>query len=111
MYDGLTLKKFSTSPSALNAVAANLLDVIVGAYLICRHRHTVSLYAIVLIFFPLGIQLVGQVQRARAVVKSMEALPFKSTEAVFDLLFWAAIANLMLLVFIGALLKHIDGFV
>jgi hypothetical protein len=64
-----------------------------------------------LVFAPLGIQLFGQFLRARAVVRSMATLPVESAAGVFDLLFWAAIGNLMLLAFIATLLKHIDGFI
>ncbi len=29
---------------------------------------------------------------------------------IFDLLFWASLSNLLLLIYIAVLLKHLDGF-
>jgi hypothetical protein len=105
-----TGKKESRSRSALSAAAASLLCVIVTAYLASRHRHTVSIYAVMLIFVPLAIQLYGQFQRARGIVHSTESVSAKSKEVVFDLLAWGATNNLLLLVYIAALLRRIDGF-
>ncbi|MGD0893912.1 MAG: hypothetical protein ABR955_16320 [Verrucomicrobiota bacterium] len=98
------------SPSGLNAAAASLLCVMLSIYLALRHWHTVNVYGVFVIFVPLGIQIIGQFQRARGILNAMESAPITSRNAVFDMLFWAAIANLMLLVFITALLRRVDGF-
>src|SRR5271170_1846703 len=99
------------SLSALNAAAASLLCVILGLYIAYRHRHAVNIYAFTLILVPLGVQVYGQFRRAHTIFNSMESLSITSRALIFDLLFWTAITNLTLLVFIAALLKHIDGLV
>jgi hypothetical protein len=103
--------KVSDLPPALNAAAATLVCAVLSIYLVCRHRHIMNTYAVFLIFIPFGIQLLGQFQRARGIVHTMESLSVSSKSLVFDLLFWAAITNLTLLIYIAALLKHIDGFI
>jgi len=96
--------------SAFNAAFASILCLVFVAYLACRHRHAMNIYAVVLIFIPTGIQLVAQFQRARKIVKSMEIQSGTTKDGVFDLLFYGAIINLFLLSYIAALLRHIDGF-
>ena len=105
-----TGSKSAISSPVVNAAAATLLCVILSAYLIYRHWHTISIYAVFLIFVPLCIHLFGLFQRARALVDSMESDSVRSKSAVFDLSFWAAISNLTLLIYISVLLRHIDGF-
>lgn len=96
---------------AMNASLANVLGLIVATYLVCRHWHTVNIYALFFIFLPLGLQLFGQIQRARQIVHSLESVPVTSRPVILDLLFWAAITNLTLLIYIASLLRHIDGFI
>ncbi len=98
------------SSSALNATAASLLYVMLSIYLALRHWRTINVYGVFIIFVPLSIQIFGQFQRARGIVNAMESTPDTAKRSVFDMLFWAAITNLTLLVFIAALLRHIDGF-
>lgn len=99
-----------SSPPALNAAAASLLCVFLGVYIVYRHWNVINIYAVFLIFIPLGIQLVGQFQRARRIVRSKDPIPAASRSLIFDLLFWAAIGNLTFLIYIAVLLKHMDGF-
>ncbi|MGD0446621.1 MAG: hypothetical protein ABSA39_22020 [Edaphobacter sp.] len=103
--------RVSRSSSALNARVAHALFLAFGAYLAYRHRSTVNVYATFLVFIPVGIHLWGQFQRARRIVNSTEFRSETSKEAIYDLLFWAAIVNLLLLILIAALLRHIDGFI
>lgn len=106
--------KFSRSVSEANAVAESLLFVLFVAYLACRHWHTVSTYLIyvfVLVFFPVGIHLWSQFYYARRIVNSGELQSETAKSDVYNLLFRAGLTNLLLLGFIAALLKHIDGFI
>jgi hypothetical protein len=98
------------SRSMVNAAVASLLCVILSMYAALRHWRTVNVYGVLVIFVPLGIQIVGQFQRARGIFNAMGSAPIASKNAIFDVLFWAAIANLMLLALISVLLKKIDGF-
>jgi hypothetical protein len=104
-----TGKESFRSPSALNAAAASLLFVVLGMGLVIRHWHAVTVHGVCLIFVPVGIQIFVQFQRARGTVKAMGSAPVASKNAVFDMAFFAAINNLMLLVFIATLLRRIDG--
>jgi hypothetical protein len=90
---------------------ASFLVFLFSVYLVCRHRHTVTFYALCLIFIPVGIQLFSQFQRALRLVNLAESQPPRLESEVFDLLFWAALSNLFLLVYVAALLRHIDGFI
>jgi hypothetical protein len=98
------------SPSALNAAAASLLCFVLSMYVALRHWGTINAYGVFVILLPLVIQIYAQFQRARGIVNTMESSLITSKNAVFDLLFWAAIANLMLLALIASLLRRIDGF-
>jgi accessory gene regulator protein AgrB len=108
---GMISNRIARFTSALNARVASVLFVVLGAYLAYRHRSTVNIYAILLVFLPVGIQLWGQFRRARGIVNSTEYRSEASKGAVYDLLFFAAIINLLLLILIAALLRHIDGFI
>lgn len=99
------------SSSGLNALVSCSLCFLLSAYLICRHRHTVTSYAVFLVFVPVGIQIFGQFRRGLRLIRSAEAKPSGFEEQIFGLLFWATFSDLVLLVYVAALLRHIDGFI
>jgi hypothetical protein len=107
----LNYDKVFRSSSGLNAIASSLLCFLFTAYLVYRHRHTVTLYALFLVFVPAGIQIFGNFQRALRLIQSTEPKPPRFEREVFDLLFWAGLSNLMLLIYVAALFRHIDGFI
>ncbi len=103
-------KKFSRTAAALNATVLSLICVVFSIFLICRHWHTVTVYAILLIFAPFGVHVFAQFRRARRVADSIESVSTEGAMTIFDLLFWASLSNLLLLIYIAVLLKHLDGF-
>ncbi len=106
--------KFSRFVREYNAAAESLLFVIFVAYLACRHWHTVStyfIYVFILVFFPVVMHLWSQFYYARRIINSMGLQSGTTKSDVYNLLFRTALTNLLLLVFIAALLRHIDGFI
>lgn|SRR5690348_11039080 len=104
------LKVLRTS-SGLNAVVSTSLCFLFAVYLVCRHRHTVTVYALFLVFIPVGIQIFGNFQRALRLIGSPEPKPPRFEQGILDLLFWAGLSNLILLIYVAALLRHVDGFI
>jgi len=66
-------------------------------------------YGIALIFIPFIVQIFAQYRRVGIVVAVTDSEPVSKRQAIFDLWFWASVSNLLLLVFIAALLRHVDG--
>jgi hypothetical protein len=104
-------KPVSRTPAAWNALLATLIYIFLGAFLIFRHKTILNIYTVVLVLIPLGIQAYGQILRARALATETGTMSPGLISRVFDLLFWAAIGNLLLLTLVAALLRHIDGFI
>lgn len=108
---GMVSNRIARFTSALNAYVANALFAMLCAYLVYRHWHTVNIYEICLMLLPVGINLWGQFRRARKIIDSNKSMSETSQDAVYHLLFLSAINNLLLLVFIAALLRHFEGFI
>jgi hypothetical protein len=102
------------SAAALIAGASSLLCLLFCFYLGCKHWHIVNAYAITLIFIPFAINTLAQYLRVRRKFSAVDVESFNRKEVIeafFDLLFFASLSNWLLLIYIAALLRHIDGFV
>lgn len=110
-----------------NASAMGLCCIVLNAYLIWRHWQALSVYAVTILCIPIGLQLAGQWWRAfRYYARMREIYSAASTKdsqvesyidvalqasvvAMADFLLWSYVSNLMMLLYIGALLSRSDG--
>ena len=110
MNSNSTGRKPSHSASALNAGASSLLCLLLSLFLGVRHWHTLNVYAAALIFIPFCVHIISQFRRAKRLATSTNSKSADIGNEIFDLVFFASVSNLLLLIYIEVLLRHVDGF-
>jgi hypothetical protein len=101
---------FRHTGALLNAMVSSALCVLLSLFICIRHWHTVTVYIAAFMLLPSCIHLVGLFRRAKRLVSSIGSQSETNRGGIFDLVFFASLSNLLLLLCVEGLCKRIDGF-